>query len=66
MKEIVSIQRKERNLDVNEEFRFYKYAIPEHAPIKLSNGMWLHTYRLTPYDPDYDIDEEIESINNML
>ena len=43
-------------------FRMYKYAIPEHAPIKLSNGKWLHSYKVTNYDEDMrgDLDEEQE------
>ncbi len=55
-KEVKSFQFPFEKIDVNQVFRFYKYAIPEHSPIKLSNGSWLHTYRLTRYD-------EIEEIH---
>lgn len=37
-------------IDVNGIFKQYKYARQEHYPIRLSNGMWLHTYRITEYD----------------
>ena len=46
---------------INSMFRGYKYAIPEHPPIKLSNGQWLHTYRLTKYnDNNVTGDEDVE------
>lgn len=68
MAHIVSIQTKSESIDVNQEFRHYKYAIPEHTPIRLSNGMWLHTYRVTKYndyDP-YDIDVEQDAFYNEI
>jgi len=63
MPTIRTIQSNTECIDVNDVFRNYKYAIPEHAPILLSNGNWLHTYRLTRYndvcpggDPDIEQD----------
>ena len=63
---IVTIQNKSRIIDKNKEFRHYKHAILEHEPILLSNGMWLHIYKVTEYDNLKngfldDIDEEEES-----
>mgnify|MGYP001569855465 CR=1 FL=1 len=55
---IISVERPTQDLDVEKEFRMYKYAIPEHEPIKLSNNNYLHVYRVTKYsgglhgDPD--------------
>lgn len=49
---IKTYQTEEQHLDVNRWFADYKSAIPEHPPIQLSNGLWLHTYRLTPYNWD--------------
>lgn len=55
---IISIERSTQDIDVANEFRMYKYAVSEHEPIKLSNGNWLHVYRVTNYlsgahgDPD--------------
>lgn len=59
---IVSFQRETASIDVNKEFTNYKYAKPEHTPIRLSNGKYLHTYKLTPYN-DYSAsgDEDIEA-----
>lgn len=39
-----------QEVDVSKQFGNFKYAVPEHEPIQLTNGMWLHTYRLTRYD----------------
>jgi hypothetical protein len=64
---IKTIQTKTATIDVNSLFRNYKYAIQEHAPIRLSNGMWLHTYRLTKYndsDPHGDQDVERDAFYN--
>lgn len=61
---IISIQMPIEVIDVNQVFRIYKYAVQEHLPIKLSNGMWLHTYRVTEseYDnPHGDSDYENDS-----
>lgn len=69
MSNIVSIQRSSADIDVNSEFRNYKYAIPEHEPIKLSNGMWLHTYKVTAYNdhaPAGDEDVEQESFEREM
>ena len=52
---IKSVQLTERVIDVNDIFSEYKFAIPEHEPIKLSNGLWLHSYKVTPYNDDYMI-----------
>jgi hypothetical protein len=49
---IISVQQPTDAIDVNNVFRVYKYARQEHLPIKLSNGMWLHTYRVTEHDYD--------------
>lgn len=62
---IKTIITKTENIDVNKEFWFYKYAIPEHEPIKLSDGTWLHTYRLTRYDFE-DSDVEQDAVNEEL
>jgi len=63
MKQFISFQRNSQEVDVNTEFRHYKYAVAEHSPIQLSNGKWLHTYRCTKYDDysPYDIDVESET-----
>jgi hypothetical protein len=69
MKKIISLQLPTDEIDVNREFRYYKYAIPEHEPIELSNGMWLHTYRVTSYDdfdPHGDFNEELQAYNENL
>ena len=64
MKSIITLIRKTKKIDVNEEFKFYKYAIPEHEPIKLSTGEYLHIYRVAEYDKqdcqgiDFDVEEE--------
>ena len=47
---IITIQRSSQDIDVNREFAHYKFAIPEHQPIKLSNGLWLHIYKVTKYN----------------
>ena len=64
MVKIISFQHKEQDIDVNDVLRQYKYAIPEHQPIWLSNGSWLHTYKVTDYSRDSyvygDQDEEQE------
>lgn len=68
-KEIISITRDTETINVSSEFRHYKYAIQEHAPIKLSNGKWLHTYRVTKYksfDPYGDGDEEQDAFEREM
>jgi hypothetical protein len=58
---IITIQRSSPDIDTEKEFRMYKYAIPECEPIKLSNGMYLHVYKVTQYNdqnPAGDEDEE--------
>lgn len=48
----------------------YKYAIPEHTPIELSNGLWLHTYKVTRYDdfghPAGDQDSEQDAVDREM
>lgn len=66
-KKIISIQRLTAEIDINKEFSNYRFALPEHPPIKLSNGKYLHTYRVTEYldfEPagDPDTEEEIRNI----
>ena len=64
---IISIQMPNECIDVNGIFKQYKYARQEHCPIKLSNGMWLHTYRITEYeyeDPHGDNDIENDWYND--
>ena len=66
---IITLRRPSNIIDVEKEFRFYKHAIPEHEPIKLSDGSWLHTYRVTKYNLDYaggDIDEEQEAFDREM
>ena len=65
---IISIQRPTQNIDMEKEFRGYKYAIPEHPSIKLSNGNWLHTYRVTKYGqgPHGDPDEEQDAFEREM
>jgi len=67
MSKIITIQTKTWFIDKSKEFKNYKYAIPEHKPILLSTGLWLHIYKVTKYD-DYniagDIDIEEEQFNN--
>ena len=63
MARIESVELPYCDLDVNEFFKYEKYAIPEHEPIKLSNDNYLHTYRITSYesltsDPFGDFDDE--------
>lgn len=56
-------------IDVNNVFRNYKYAVPEMNPVKLSNGMWLHCYALTNFndcDPAGDIDVEQDCFDNEM
>lgn len=51
-------------IDVNRTFKHFKYAKQEHYPLMLSNGMWLHTYRVTEHDyedPHDDSDYENDS-----
>jgi hypothetical protein len=67
MSKIISFQWKTQEFDVNK--MPYKYAIPEHGPIQLSNRMWLHTYKVSMYndqDPSGDIDIENEIFNQEL
>lgn len=59
---IISIQLPTACIEVNNVFRIYKYARQEHEPIQLSNGMWLHTYRITEYEHDNPHgDDDIEN-----
>lgn len=68
MAKIISFQAKEY-FDVN-TLKTYKYAIPEHEPILLSNGLYLYSYRVTPYD-EYDaaygdFDEECYAVEREI
>ena len=68
---IKTIQTNSPEIDVNVYFRDYKYAIQEHAPIKLSNGNWLHSYRVTKYQNDgmslhEDMDEEQDAFEREM
>ncbi len=65
MRKIITFQAPSEYIDVNA--LPYKYAIEEHMPIKLSNGMYLHSYKVTEYGKDYaggDFDEECEAYYN--
>jgi len=67
MNKIISFQSITLAIDVNN--LPYKYAIPEHEPIKLSNGNYLLSFRVTPYfdnDPQGDSDVEQECFDNEL
>lgn len=69
MSQVVNIQLKEQYIDVNKVFAQYKYAIAEHEPIRLSNGMYLHSYKVTKYNdhsPAGDIDAEQDAFDNEL
>jgi len=59
MSKIISIQSITSEIDVN---KFpYKYAISEHEPIKLSNGNYLLSFRVTNYnDSEPSGDQDIE------
>jgi hypothetical protein len=65
---IITFQWKTETVDLEKDLWTYKYALQEHPPIKLSNGMWLHSYRVTPFsnDPGGDPDEEQESFEREL
>ena len=59
MSKIITFQWRSEDYDVNK--MPYKYAIAEHQPIKLSNGTYLHSYRVTNYqdrEPAGDMDIE--------
>jgi hypothetical protein len=67
MSKIITFQWKTEEFDVNK--MPYKYAIPEHQPIHLSNGMWLHTYKVSMFDdtnPSGDIEIENEIFNQEI
>lgn len=69
MSKIISIQTDSQDIDVETQFRNYKFASPEHEPIKLSNGKWLHSYKVTKYndhDPHGDQDVEQESFEREI
>jgi hypothetical protein len=65
MTKIITVQTSSKDVDVSAWS--YKYVIREHAPIKLSNGMYLHTFRATEYNNNYaggDSDEEYDAFYN--
>ncbi len=60
-----------QDIDVNRVFSNYKYAIPEFPAKKLSDGTWLHCYKVTKYDNDgmslhEDLDEEQEAFDREM
>jgi hypothetical protein len=66
MTKIITIQLELRHPDVSR--MPYKYVIPEHEPIKLSSGLWLHILRVTDYNDsepsgDPDIEQEAFKTN---
>jgi len=65
---IITYMSKEKDIDVNDIFRNYKYAIPEMNPKKLSNGTWLHVYKVTNYSKDAhgDFDEESDAYDREM
>lgn len=68
MKRIVTLQSPSKDFDVNR--LPYKYAIKEHEPILLSNGRYLHSYRVTPYSQESayygDSCEENQAFNDTI
>jgi hypothetical protein len=67
MAKIISFQSITPEIDVNK--LPYKYAIPEHEPIKLSNGNYLLSFRVTKYfdnSPCGDEDVEQNCFDNEL
>ena len=68
MKRIITFQSSEEVPNLEKYFRHFKFAIPEHPPIKLSNNRFLHSYRVTSYDtgPYGDEDEEQEVFDQEL
>ena len=67
MTKIITLQLELRQPDISG--MPYKYVVPEHEPIKLSNGLWLHTFRVTSYDdqdPSGDPDVEQEAFDNEM
>jgi hypothetical protein len=65
MAKIITIQTSAKVVDVSGWA--YKYVIRERAPIKLSNGMYLHVFKATEYNNDYaggDFDEECDAFYN--
>lgn len=66
MATVISIQTGEE-FDVNT--LPYKFAIPEHEPIKLSNGKYLRSYRVTKYndhEPAGDADVEHDAFEREM
>jgi len=64
---IIDFRTKSEEIDIN--MLPYKYAIPERHPIKLSDGSWLHIYRVTNYNdqnPQGDEDVEQEAFENEM
>lgn len=57
---IISQQFDSEEINVEEVFRHYKFAIAEHPPIKLSTGKWLHSYRVSYYNDQVHGDPETE------
>lgn len=65
---IIHIQTKTADFP-SRELRNVKRAIAEHEPIKLSNGTWLHSYKITQFEANDaygDADEEQEAVNREL
>jgi len=65
MKKIISINSSSKEVDVSNWA--FKYVRRERAPIKLSNGTYLHIFVVTEYDNDYgggDFDEECDAYYN--
>jgi len=58
---IISIQQPNPVIDIENTFSIYKNAEPEHEPIKLSNGMYLHTYKVTEFNYEYDYEPTTET-----
>ena len=65
MRKIITINSSSEDVDFSNWA--YKYVIRERAPIKLSNGTYLHIFVVTEYDNDYgggDSDEEYDAHYN--
>tara|TARA_R110001632_G_scaffold30621_5_gene80563 strand:- start:184 stop:459 length:276 start_codon:yes stop_codon:yes gene_type:complete len=46
---VVTLEWKTKDYPVNKEHR-YKYMVPIH--VEQLDGVWYHTFRVTPYDND--------------
>jgi len=71
MSNIISFHSPKNHIDKSStEYAQYKFMIPEHKPIKLSNGSYLHTFKVTEYNQEDkiygDSDEEQECVDREM